>query len=79
MNWTIAELNRTLPDGVVMTAHWRVSKTDGGASASVYGTISIPTKVQRQYPDLGKPNNPRQATSYGSPQRAWSAPLWRVE
>ena len=44
MNWQISSLDRTLPDGVVMTAHWRVSKTDGGASASVYGTISFPAK-----------------------------------
>lgn len=44
MNWTISQLDRSLPDGVVMTAHWRVSKTDGNASGSVYGTISFPAK-----------------------------------
>ncbi len=44
MNWTISQLNRTLPDGVVYTAHWRVSDTDGDASGSVYGTISFPAK-----------------------------------
>ena len=44
MNWTISELNRTLPDGMVYTAHWRVSDTDGNASGSVYGTISFPAK-----------------------------------
>ncbi len=44
MNWNIAQLDYTLPECCVQTAHWRVSKTDGGASASVYGTISIPTK-----------------------------------
>ena len=44
MNWTISELNRTLPDGMVYTAHWRVSDTDGDASGSVYGTISFPAK-----------------------------------
>lgn len=44
MDWTISQLDRTLPDGVVYTAHWRVSKTDGDASASVYGTISFPAK-----------------------------------
>jgi len=42
--WTISELNRTLPDGMVYTAHWRVSDTDGDASGSVYGTISFPAK-----------------------------------
>ena len=44
MNWTISNLNSTLPDGCVTTAHWRVSKTDGTASGSVYGTISLPHK-----------------------------------
>lgn len=44
MDWSISQLDRTLPDGVVYTAHWRVSKTDGDASASVYGTISFPAK-----------------------------------
>jgi hypothetical protein len=28
----------------VTTAHWRVSKTDGAATGSVYGTISLPHK-----------------------------------
>jgi len=44
MNWTISSLDRALPDGVVLTAHWRVSKTDGAATGSVYGTISLPHK-----------------------------------
>jgi len=44
MNWTISNLDRALPGGVVMTAHWRVSKTDGNASGTVYGTISLPAK-----------------------------------
>jgi hypothetical protein len=44
MNWQISSLDSTLPDGCVTTAHWRVSKTDGDASASVYGTISLPHK-----------------------------------
>ena len=44
MNWNIAQLDYTLPECCVQTAHWRVSKTDGDASASVYGTISLPHK-----------------------------------
>ena len=44
MQWKIEDLKRTLPDGMVFTAHWRVSKTDGAASGSVYGTISFPAK-----------------------------------
>ena len=47
MNWTISNLDSTLPDGCVTVAHWRVSKTDGNASGSVYGTISLPHKDQR--------------------------------
>ena len=45
MNWQISSLDHTLPDGCVTTAHWRVSKTDGAASGSVYGTISFPAKA----------------------------------
>lgn len=44
MNWTIGNLDYTLPECCVTTVHWRVSKTDGDASASVYGTISLPHK-----------------------------------
>ena len=44
MNWTISQLDRSLPDGVVLTAHWRVSATDGDHSGTVYGTISFPAK-----------------------------------
>lgn len=44
MDWTIANLDYTLPECCVTTVHWRVSKTDGDASASVYGTITLPHK-----------------------------------
>ncbi len=44
MNWQISSLNSTLPDGMVLTAHWRVSDTQGAASGSVYGTVSFPAK-----------------------------------
>ena len=44
MNWTISSLDRALPDGVVLTAHWRVSKTQDGHTGSVYGTVSFPAK-----------------------------------
>lgn len=42
--WTISSLDRSLPDGMVFTAHWRVSAADGDASGSVYGTQSFPAK-----------------------------------
>ena len=45
MNWTISSLQRSLPDGVVMTAHWRVSKTQDNFTGTVYGTISFPAKA----------------------------------
>ena len=44
MNWTISQLDRILPDSVVMTAHWRVSMTQDGHTGTVYGTISFPAK-----------------------------------
>lgn len=44
MQWTISQLDRTLPDGVVTVAHWRVSHTEDGFSGSVYGTISLAAK-----------------------------------
>jgi hypothetical protein len=45
MIWTLSSLDRTLPDGWVFTAHWRVSDTQDGFSASTYGTISFPAKL----------------------------------
>lgn len=42
--WIISSLDRSLPDGMVFTAHWRVSATDGDVSGSVYGTQSFAAK-----------------------------------
>lgn len=39
--WSIAQLERTLPEGGVVTAHWRVSSVDGDYSASAYGTAGF--------------------------------------
>lgn len=44
MLWTISQLDRTLPECCVTTAHWRVSASDGDAHGTVYGTISFPHK-----------------------------------
>lgn len=44
MNWTISQLERTLPDGVVYTAHWRVTKEQDGKVGTAYGTASFPAK-----------------------------------
>jgi hypothetical protein len=40
--WKINQLDRSLPDGLVLTAHWTCSGTDGTYSGSVYGTCSFP-------------------------------------
>jgi len=37
MELNIVQLDRSLPDGVVVTAHWRASLTDGDYTASFYG------------------------------------------
>lgn len=41
MELTIAQLDRSLPDGVVVTAHWRASLTDGDYVTSSYGTVAF--------------------------------------
>jgi hypothetical protein len=37
MNLNIVQLDRSLPDGVVVTCHWIASLTDGDYTASSYG------------------------------------------
>lgn len=44
IKWTISQLERSLPDGTVMTAHWRVTATDEQFGAGAYGTQSFPAK-----------------------------------
>jgi hypothetical protein len=44
MDMKIVQVERALPDGVVMTAHWNASKTDGEFTASAYGSIGLPAK-----------------------------------
>jgi hypothetical protein len=44
MNLNIAQLDRTLPDSVVSTIHWRASQTDGDFTASSYGCLGVPAK-----------------------------------
>ncbi len=40
----IVQLDRSLPDGVVITAHWTAALTDGEFAASSYGTCSFEQK-----------------------------------
>ena len=44
MNLNIAQLDRTLPSGVVQTIHWTASQTDGDFTASAYGSLGVPAK-----------------------------------
>ena len=39
--WSIANLERHTADGIVYTAHWTVSATDGDYSAGAYGSIGL--------------------------------------
>jgi len=41
ITWKIEGLERTLPDGVVSTVHWRVNAQDGDYAASVYGSLGV--------------------------------------
>jgi hypothetical protein len=44
MNLNIAQLDRTLPSGVVQTIHWTANQTDGDFTASSYGSLGVPAK-----------------------------------
>jgi len=39
--WDIAQLERTVRDGIVYTCHYTVGATDGIYSASAYGSIGL--------------------------------------
>ena len=41
MNIHITQLDRSLPDSVVGTAHWAASLTDGDLTVSSYGTCTF--------------------------------------
>ena len=41
MELTIAQLERTLPSGVVYNIHYRFDLTDGEHSKGAYGTVSV--------------------------------------
>jgi hypothetical protein len=44
ITWNIAQLERSLPSGMVTTVHWTVSLVDEEYSASSYGSIGLPAK-----------------------------------
>ena len=39
--WSISQLDRNAADGGVTNAHWRVTCTDDGYSASAYGSVGF--------------------------------------
>jgi hypothetical protein len=39
--WSISQLDRELPDGLVTNAHWRCTVTDGEQSASTFGSVGL--------------------------------------
>ena len=39
--WDIAQLERTVSDGIVYTAHYTIAANDGIYSASAYGSIGL--------------------------------------
>lgn len=39
--WKIASLERSLPDGTVLNAHWTAYATDAGFGSSAYGSVSF--------------------------------------
>jgi hypothetical protein len=44
MDIQIAQVDRTIPSGVVQTIHWVASQTDGDFTASAYGSLGVPAK-----------------------------------
>lgn len=44
--WNIAQLERHTADGIVYTAHWTVSATDGVYSAGAYGSTGLETPAE---------------------------------
>lgn len=54
-NWTIAQMDRTNPEGFVVTVHYRCDATDGDYTAATYGTVSYteqPGETYIPYDDL---------------------------
>lgn len=42
ITWNMEQLERSLPDGLVLTAHWRVTGIDGQYSGTAYGSLGLP-------------------------------------
>ena len=44
MQLHIANLERSLPAGIVTTVHWTATEVDGDFTASAYGSLGVPAK-----------------------------------
>lgn len=44
LNWNIVNLERSLPDGLVVTSHWTLVGTEEGFTGSVYGAVTLLAK-----------------------------------
>jgi hypothetical protein len=62
-NWQISTLERELSDGGVIVAHWRCTASDGGFSASSYGTAGF--TYDASSPDFVPYNSLTEATVLG--------------
>jgi hypothetical protein len=56
MQLNIVSLDRTTETGIITTAHWTASKTDGEYTASSYGSVGLnpPTGIVIPYLDVTK-------------------------
>lgn len=48
VEWKIVNLDRTLPDGIVTTAHWTATEVDGDHTGSSYGSVGIPLNEEEE-------------------------------
>jgi len=48
VEWKIVNLERTLPNDIVTTAHWTASEVDGGHTGSAYGSVGIPLNEENE-------------------------------
>ena len=44
MELKIKQIDRALPDGMVLSVHWTATKTENDYTASVYGSVVLPAK-----------------------------------
>ena len=50
ITWKIEQTDFRTSDGLIQTAHWRVTQTDGEYTASVYGSAGLGESAQPKIP-----------------------------